>query len=805
MKLFPSFLKVSKPGTKVTSILISTLVFIIVIIIYNLEDRDMFKALRIFKAIEQKSMDVRFQIRGKRDPGDEIVIVAIDEKSIKKLGRYPWPRRYVSQFVDRITDSGARLLALDVMYAERQNVDILEALDTLTGKYNNSQLQDYIPGGKEKEKFLAALQKRRKDFDEDSRLQESFRRAVEDNGLDIISSIEFVDEAQARSTEYMGKEVSGLGRELLKESAYFPVLVGTGGNTSKEKSSDGNTLTILSSKNRKEVMNNLLANYRPKRAVGVTNMIDQFAEWVTYQGFVDTNVDYSGIVRSEYMAIQYENEFYPPLGVQVSRVYKNLDYGELKLVLTEKLIFKETEIPIDSWNRMMINYCGPAATFKYYSVCDVIDGKIPSDAFRNKIVFVGATASGLGDYIATPFSSQTPGVEKHATVTENILHEKFLIRGKGEVFQDLLAIICISLLMGIFLPLLPSIWGGVASTSLWFGYNYYVYERFVGDGTWLNVTYPSITVVVCFSSVILYRFISEEKLRKGVKSAFENFMDPKVVHEILKEPEDIKLGGEEREVTVYFSDIEGFSSISEKLQPTELIELLNEYLSEMTDQILEHDGFLDKYIGDAIVAAFGVPLEQPDHAVKACLATIDNQKRLRELNVKFKEAGRLQINARIGLNSGSVLVGNVGSANRLSYTVIGDEVNLGARLEAANKYYGTYIMISERTYELAKDHIEARELDMIRVVGKEKPVKVYELINRKGQLQEAKQEVLKLFGEGLKMYRKKEWQKAINMFQETLNKDPHDGPSLTYIERCRGYVQNPPPENWDGVYELTTK
>ena len=805
MKRDSSFSKIKKFRKKITSVLISTLVFIIVITIYNLEDRDIFKALRIFKAFEQKSMDVRFQIRGKRDPGDEIVIVTIDEKSIKKLGRYPWPRRYVSQFVDRIADAGARILAMDIMYAERQNVDILEAFDTLTGKYNNLQLQDYIPAGQEKEKFLATLQKRRKDFDEDTRLQESFRRAVEDKGLDIISSIEFIDETQARPTEYAGKDVSDLGRELLKESAYFPVLVGTGRKTSKAKSSDGSTLTVLNSKNRKEVMNNLLANYRPKRAVGVTNMIDQFAEWVTYQGFVDTSVDYSGIVRSEYVAIQYENEFYPPLGVQVSRVYKNLDYGELKLVLTKKLIFKDTEIPIDSWNRMMINYCGPPSTFKYYSVCDVIDGKIPNDAFRNKIVFVGATASGLGDYIATPFSSQTPGVEKHANVTENILHEKFLTRGRGEIFQDLLAIIGISLIMGISLPLLPAIWGGVASASLWFGYNYYVYERFIYDGTWLNVTYPCITVVLCFSSIIMYRFMSEEKRRKGVKSAFENFMDPKVVHEILKEPEDIKLGGEEREVTVYFSDIEKFSYISERLQPNELIELLNEYLSEMTDQILDHGGFLDKYIGDAIVAAFGVPLEQPDHAVKACLATIDNQKRLRELNVKLKEEGRLQIKARIGLNSGSVLVGNVGSSNRLAYTVIGAEVNLGARLEAANKYYGTDSMISEKTYELAKDHIEARELDVIQVVGKEEPVKVYELIDRKGQILEAKREVLKHYEEGLKMYRKRDWQKAIDMFQEALNKDPLDGPSLTYIERCRSYEQNPPPENWDGVYVLTTK
>ena len=804
MKLFPPFLKVSKPGTKVTSILISTLVFIIVITIYNFEDRDMFKVLRIFKAIEQKSMDVRFQIRGKRDPGDEIVIVAIDEKSIKKLGRYPWPRRYVAQFVDRITDAGARILALDVIYAEKQNVEILEALDSLTEKYNNSQLWNHLPEGPEKENLLTALHERRKNFDEDALLSESLRRAVEDNGIDIISSIEFVYGIQKETTGFIGKDVSSIGKELLKESAYFPVLVGAVGNT-KKKSTDGSKLTILNRENRKEIMDNLLARYKPKKAIGVINMIDQFAEWVTYQGFVDTNADYSGIVRQEYMAIQFENEFYPPLGVQVARVFKELEYGELKLLLTEKLTFKENNIPIDSWNRMAINYCGPDATFKYYSACDVIDGKIPSDTFRNKIVFVGATASGLGDYIATPFSSQTPGVEKHATVTENILHEKFVTRGRSEIFHDLLAIIAISLVMGIFLPLLPSIWGGVASASLWIGYNYYVYERFANGGTWLNITYPSIAMIACFTFITLYRFMSEEKLRKGVRSAFENFMDPKVVHEILKEPEDIKLGGEEREVTVYFSDIEKFSSISEKLQPAELIELLNEYLSEMTDQILDHGGFLDKYIGDAIVAAFGAPLEQQDHAVKACLATIDNQQKLRELNVKFKEEGRMQIKARIGLNSGRVLAGNVGSTNRLSYTVIGDEVNLGARLEAANKYYGTHSMISERTYELAKDHIEVRELDMIRVVGKEKPVKVYELIDRKGQLQEVKLEVLKLYEEGLKMYRKREWQMAIDMFQEALNKDPLDGPSLTYIERCKGYVQNPPPENWDGVFVLTTK
>jgi adenylate cyclase len=218
-----------------------------------------------------------------------------------------------------------------------------------------------------------------------------------------------------------------------------------------------------------------------------------------------------------------------------------------------------------------------------------------------------------------------------------------------------------------------------------------------------------------------------------------------------------------------------------------------------------YGGYLDKYIGDAIVAAFGTPLDQHDHAVKACYAAIDNQKKLAELSREFMAEGLGEIKARIGINSGVVLVGNVGSQNRLSYTIIGDEVNLGARLEAANKHFGTSTMISENTYELAKDYIEARELDIIRVVGKEKPVKVYELIDKNGETQKIKRELLEIYEKGLEEYRKREWQKALLLFLDALDKDPNDGPSQTYLNRCELYVQNEPPEDWDGVYTMQEK
>ena len=587
-------LKSLKKNKKFISILISIIMCIFVITIYNLEDRDIIKALRIFKAIEQKTLDVRFQIRGRRDPGKEIVIVAIDEKSINKIGRYPWPRRYIARLVDKIASANARVLVLDVIFSEPQNVEILEALNTLAKKYNSSSIWYYLPETTEKKRLILPLQKEQERFDEDTKLKKAFRKAVVKDGMNIISAIRFVDKGERRLTEFAGKELSDIGMELLKESAYFPVLAGEG-KKAKKINTDNDKLTVLTAKNRKKIMSSLLADYKPKKAVGVVNLIDSFAEYVTYQGFVDTNMDYSGIVRSEYLVIQFEDDFSPPLGVQAARVYRGLEYGEMKLWLTKKLLFKETVVPIDNWNRMIINYCGPAYTFKYYSFIDVIEGKIPSAEFSNKIVFFGATALGLGDLIATPFSSQTPAVEKHATVAENILHGTFLVRGKGEVSYDIMAIICISLAIGISLPLLPSVWGGVAGITIWAGYCFYTYMKFVNEGAWLNITYPSSTVIMCLSSIILYRFISEEKSRKEVRLAFENFMDPKVVNEILKDPENIKLGGEEKEITVFFSDIEKFSAISEKMSPSDLIEYLNEYLSEMTEIILEHGGFLDKY------------------------------------------------------------------------------------------------------------------------------------------------------------------------------------------------------------------
>ena len=259
-------------------------------------------------------------------------------------------------------------------------------------------------------------------------------------------------------------------------------------------------------------------------------------------------------------------------------------------------------------------------------------------------------------------------------------------------------------------------------------------------------------------------------------------------------------------MTVFFSDIESFTSISETLPPEQLLDYLNEYLSAMTDIILEHDGMLDKYIGDAIVSVWGAPILRDDHAKIACKASLDMQKVLVELRSKWAAEGKPKFKARIGLNTGFMTIGNVGSHQRLSYTVIGDVVNLASRLEGINKQYGTYIMISEYTYAEAKDDFQMRELDLIRVKGKNEPVTVYELLEESGiALPEDRQKIVQHYSDGLNYYKDKAWDEALAQFEKSLKIDPQESPTLLYVDRCRHFIDNPPPPDWDGVWVFTTK
>ena len=293
--------------------------------------------------------------------------------------------------------------------------------------------------------------------------------------------------------------------------------------------------------------------------------------------------------------------------------------------------------------------------------------------------------------------------------------------------------------------------------------------------------------------------------RNKIKGAFEQYVSTSIVEEMLKHPEKLHLGGVRKFLTVLFSDIRGFTSISEGMESQELVVFLNGYLTEMTEIVLKYHGTLDKYMGDAIMAIYGAPVEQPDHARRACASALEMMSRLRELQATWRAQGKPVINIGIGINSGLMTVGNMGSEKRFDYTVMGDNVNLGSRLEGTNKEYGTNIIISEFTQAQTQGEFVTRELDFVRVKGKREPVRIYELIGQPGDVDADALAAIQQFEAGLVSYRHRQWQSAIEAFSDVLRLRPTDAPSRLYLERCQAYQQTPPPDDWDGVYTMTHK
>jgi adenylate cyclase len=330
---------------------------------------------------------------------------------------------------------------------------------------------------------------------------------------------------------------------------------------------------------------------------------------------------------------------------------------------------------------------------------------------------------------------------------------------------------------------------------------------FVANRIMMPVVAPAFAVVsLNYISVVTYNYLTERKQKSMIRGIFSRYVPGSVVNELLKNPDQIKLGGEERIMSVIFSDIAGFTTISEKLTPTQLVELLNEYLTAMTDIVLRYNGIIDKYEGDAIMAEFGAPLQDDNHAINACYTAIEMQKTLTVLREKLLAEGRPEIRARVGINSGQMVIGNMGSSTIFDYTVMGDNVNLSSRLEGANKEYGTYIMCSEATKNMVDNEVITRELDILRVKGKTEGVKVFEILARRSDgIGKIKQKVIDIYLEGLKAYKEKRWEDGIRLFGEAIELDSEESPSKIYLERCRQFKENPPPEDWDGIFTMRTK
>jgi len=311
-------------------------------------------------------------------------------------------------------------------------------------------------------------------------------------------------------------------------------------------------------------------------------------------------------------------------------------------------------------------------------------------------------------------------------------------------------------------------------------------------------------MVIVYTAVTLYRYIIEEREKRKIRGAFSFYVNPSVVNEMLKNPEKLKLGGDKKELSVLFSDIRGFTTLAEEMEPETLVNLLNEYLTDMTNVVFEFDGLLDKYIGDAVMAVFGAPLEQTDHPMKACRTALKMLERLGKMQQKWEAEGTPRLDIGIGINTGPMVVGNMGSERRFDYTVMGDSVNLASRLEGINKEYGTRVVISEFTYDKVKDDFFCRELDAVRVKGKVRPVKIFELLALRSE-KDPRIDIIEPFAQALRHYREQEWDRAEEKFNEVLSKIPEDVAAQLYLQRIANLREEPPRPGWDGVFTMKRK
>ncbi|MGQ0643905.1 MAG: CHASE2 domain-containing protein [Elusimicrobiota bacterium] len=514
-------------------------------------------------------------------------------------------------------------------------------------------------------------------------------------------------------------------------------------------------------------------------------------------GFVNIFAEIDGVSRRLPVWVEYEG-----------RPYYGLAFAAYAAALgrSPEDVLRSASVPTEEgpWNEINLNFVGGYETFPYHSYVDVYKGRADPADFKDKIVLVGGTAIALFDTQSVPNVANFPGLEIHANALDNYLNGNYLRRaGRGwTVFFVLL----FTLAGALFLPRVAVWKGAVIFAALAAGYFLLTYWLFAQKNVLLEFVIPATAIVATYLVIFSYRLLTEEKEKRWIKGTFSQYMSKKLVDILASDPDRMKLGGEEKEMTVFFSDLAGFTTLSESMRAPDLVHLLNEYLTEMSDIILvKYDGFVDKYIGDAIMAFWNAPLDQPDHAKLACFAALDQMEKLKELQRRFAERKLPAIDCRMGINTGLMVVGNMGSNNKFNYTVIGDPVNQASRFEGANKAYHTHIMISETTYEKAKNDVEVRQLDLLRVKGKNLPIRVYELAARKDGLSEAQKNGFALYGEGLAFYLERKFEKALDKFKKTLAHLPDDGPSQVYIKRSEDYIKAPPPKNWDGVFVMTTK
>lgn len=597
------------------------------------------------KQVELRTYDWRMSFSNKKIYDDNIIIAAIDNKSIDTIGRWPWDRDIVGKLLNKISEGDPKVIAIDILYTEPS-----------------------------------------KDYKDDV-----LSKALKNGKTVLATAFSFEEEIPLPPDR----------EDYFKRSSY-------------------------------QLVNESYYHETPS-ALGVFAPLKKFAKNSKFLGHINMFPDIDGVVRKEFTAINYNDFYLPSFMVQTYKIYNNLKDDEVILLPGKQLILKDKVVDLDLNSGFLIDYYGENGTFKRVSMGDIYLDNVSKDVFKDKIVLVGATALGIYDLRVTPTSQNMPGIEKHAFAIENLINNRFIKKASNN--YTILFIFSIFLVYTIF-GMRLRVWGSILlGAFISIASLLIVFIAFNNFYLWINLVYPTISILSMFLGTIIYKYSVEERAGREIKRIFSSYVSDKIVNELIKNPEMAKLGGVRKEITVLFADARGFTTFSENHTPEEVVQILNELLGSMTDVIMKSDGTLDKFVGDEIMALWNVPLDQKDHPLKAVMCAVEMIRKNRELVEKWKMENKSPLILGIGINTGEAIAGNMGAeGKKMDYTVIGDTVNLGARVEALTRPLNADILITEFTYEKIKEdlrnieNIEIEECEPQKVKGKAEPIRIYKII-----------------------------------------------------------------------------
>jgi adenylate cyclase len=746
------------------------------------------------QAVDERARDTMFAVRGPTDRTAAqlpVAIVDLDEKSLAAVGQWPWPRDVVAAMLMRIHAAGPKAVGLDIVFAEPDRTSFKNHLPTLA-----ALLGAELPDGPAEDGG-------------DLPVGEALAAFNQLTGADLPANDEIL--LQLDHDELLARVVGALPELVV---AYFLQV------SEDDAQMDAEAGVPISWQDAIHRMEGAMAGspFVPVRRP-ILN-IPEIENAARNAGCVTTGYQAAGQLRYVPLVWKYTpppQELFgellrqppricPTLSLEMLRVGERLPNGHVFIDQdgVHHVELGERILPTDSRGSYYVNYRGPSRTFDYISAVDVLQrpGEV-ADRLAGKYVLVGTSAEGLKDIRSQPFDEACPGVEIHATLLDNLLQGDHLARPGWAFAAELVAILAAGLLVSLVLVGLRPLQGAAGAVAILAGLVAADYFLMFGSGFILNVTYPFSAGVLAALTVTTFNYFTEGRQKRFLKHAFSTYLSPTLVDQLVEHPEKVSLAGEERELSVLFSDIRGFTPISEGLSPEGLSQFLNEYLTPMTDAVMATRGTVDKYMGDAVMAFWGAPIPDAEHVANACRCALLKMRRLRDRQPEWQARGLPPIDIGIGINTGVMRVGNMGSEKRFDYTVMGDAVNLGSRLEGLNKPYGTNIIVSEFAHAHVADGFFFRLLDKVRVKGKKEPVRIYELLAEGTPPPGVEREATR-FEEAFDAYHEKRFDEAEAILTELQAADAHALYAL-YLDRIRTFRQTPPPEDWDGTYTFTSK